>query len=74
MGLFTPRPEEPTEWAGLPSEPLEPRSPADRLPTEESVDVLGLVTGAGVASVSLDVGPGAVQAQPDDPDEAPQDA
>ena len=31
MGLFSPRPEEPTEWAGLPSEPLEPRSPADRL-------------------------------------------
>ena len=24
MGLFASRPEEPTDWAGLPSEPLEP--------------------------------------------------
>lgn len=55
MGLFTQRPEEPTEWAGLPSEPLEQRSPADRLSTDESVDVLGLVTGAGVASISVDI-------------------
>ncbi|MGC5170914.1 hypothetical protein ACLQ2Q_09685 [Microbacterium sp. DT81.1] len=55
MGLFTQRPEEPTEWAGLPSEPLEQRSPADRLSTDESVDLLGLVTGAGVASISVDI-------------------
>ncbi len=31
MGLFTQRPEEPSEWAGLPSEPWEPRSPIERL-------------------------------------------
>jgi hypothetical protein len=55
MGLFTQRPEEPTEWAGLPSEPLEPRSPADRLPADGSVDVLGLLTGSGVASIPLTV-------------------
>lgn len=31
MGLFTQRPEEPSEWGGLPSEPLEPANPIDRL-------------------------------------------
>ncbi|WP_349308264.1 hypothetical protein [Microbacterium sp. MM2322] len=31
MGLFTQRPEEPSEWGGLPSEPLDPRSPVERL-------------------------------------------
>jgi len=31
MGLFTQRPEEPSEWGGLPSEPLEPTNPVDRL-------------------------------------------
>lgn len=55
MGLFSPRPEEPTEWAGLPSEPLESRSPADRLATDGSVDVLGLLTGSGVASIPLEL-------------------
>lgn len=34
MGLFQQRPEEPSEWAGLPAEPWEPRGPADLL--EES--------------------------------------
>lgn len=32
MGIFQSRPEEPTEWAGLPSEPWEPAAPADVLP------------------------------------------
>lgn len=31
MGLFTQRPEEPSEWGGLPSEPFDPRSPVERL-------------------------------------------
>lgn len=31
MGLFTQRPEEPSEWAGLPAEPMGPRNPAERL-------------------------------------------
>lgn len=31
MGLFTQRPEEPSEWAGLPSEPAQPLSDAERL-------------------------------------------
>ncbi|HEX5858472.1 MAG TPA: hypothetical protein VFY91_10240 [Microbacterium sp.] len=57
MGLFSPRPEEPTEWAGLPSEPLETRSPADRLAADGPIDALGLLTGSGVASIPLEVTP-----------------
>jgi hypothetical protein len=32
MGLFTQQPEDPTEWAGLPAEPLRPRTDAELLP------------------------------------------
>ncbi|HWM15576.1 MAG TPA: hypothetical protein VNP97_03200 [Microbacterium sp.] len=31
MGMFTPRPEEPTQWAGIPSDPLEPQSDVESL-------------------------------------------
>lgn len=31
MGQFTARPEEPAEWAGLPSEPMEARPAAESL-------------------------------------------
>lgn len=31
MGVFQQRPEEPTEWGGLPSEPWEPRGPVEQL-------------------------------------------
>ena len=31
MGLFSQLPEEPNEWAGLPSEPAHPESDAERL-------------------------------------------
>ncbi|MFI8631795.1 hypothetical protein ACIGEP_04260 [Microbacterium sp. NPDC077663] len=37
MGLFTQRPEEPSEWAGLPAEPMEPRDPVERLGEGPSV-------------------------------------
>jgi len=70
MGLFAPSPEEPTEWAGLPSEPLEPRSAADRLSTDGSVDVLGLLAGTGVASIPLAVGDGTAPAAPVDSEPA----
>lgn len=42
MGLFSQRPEEPTEWAGLPSEPARPESSAERLPDAAAVDLGGL--------------------------------
>ncbi len=55
MGLFTQRPEEPSEWAGLPAEPQRPRSGAEMLPAGpppgDPADLLGL--GGGVSSVSI---------------------
>ncbi|RZI94364.1 MAG: hypothetical protein EOO67_04795 [Microbacterium sp.] len=49
MGLFQHRPEEPTEWGGLPSEPLEPAGPADLLPEGGALDA------AAVAAPLLDI-------------------
>lgn len=48
------RPEEPTEWAGLPSEPWEPAPPAETLGADAVPDALALVAG-DVASVSIPV-------------------
>lgn len=47
MGIFQSRPEEPTEWAGLPAEEREPREPTEVLPPP--VDDLGFLGAAGVA-------------------------
>lgn len=52
MGMFTQRPEEPTEWAGLPSEPARPTSAAERLDDAAPVD-LGLMPDAGGAVESI---------------------
>ena len=55
MGLFTQRPEQNEEWAGLPSEPLEPETAAQRLgdapPTWDSLGVAGTV---GVIGIPVD--------------------
>lgn len=52
MGIFQSRPEEPSEWGGLPAEPWEPRQPTEVLPPP--VDALGLgTTGGGDISVPL---------------------
>ncbi|MFF0910289.1 hypothetical protein ACFWZW_06325 [Microbacterium enclense] len=72
MGLFASRPEEPTEWAGLPGEPLQPRSVADLLPDEgdrdaTAPDALGLLGGATV-SVGIPVTLDDVEPE-DEPDE-----
>ena len=57
MGLFTPRPEEPAEWAGLPSEPAESGSPAERLaPPTAAGDPLAL-WGGSVESIVIPVVP-----------------
>lgn len=54
MGIFQSRPEEPSEWGGLPSEPLDARGPAEVLPPP--VDDLGILGAAGVAiSVPVEV-------------------
>lgn len=52
MGMFTQRPEEPTEWAGLPSEPLRPRNAAERLDDAPPVD-LGLPSAGDGAVESI---------------------
>ncbi len=39
MGLFTQRPEEPTQWAGLPSEPEDTKTAAELL-SEATGDLL----------------------------------
>lgn len=57
MGLFTKLPEEPADWAGLPSEPDRPESAAERLAdASAAVDPGGL----GVGDIALG-GSGAVE-------------
>lgn len=57
MGIFSTRPEEPTEWAGLPSEPERIRSGAEALPEPiDSADSLGLL-GTSIASVAIPLPP-----------------
>ncbi|MFS0867245.1 hypothetical protein AB3M83_07915 [Microbacterium sp. 179-B 1A2 NHS] len=59
MGLFSSRPEEPSEWAGLPSEPLPPRTEAELLRGEEAApwqpDLLA-TRPADVTSIEIPVG------------------
>jgi len=47
MGIFQSRPEEPSEWGGLPSEPADPQDPVELLPPP--VDDLGTLGAAGVS-------------------------
>ena len=53
MGLFSKLPEEPVEWAGLPSEPARTETQAERLTDAASVDLGGL----GVGGVGLGAAP-----------------
>ncbi|MFF2484808.1 hypothetical protein ACFVSU_00245 [Microbacterium sp. NPDC058062] len=64
MGLFSKLPEEPVEWAGLPSEPARTETQAERLTDAASVDLGGLglgdlaVGGGGaVESIVIPVAP-----------------
>lgn len=72
MGQFTTRPEEPTEWAGLPSEPIESRPVAESLPAPvESADSLSFLS-AAVESVVIPLAPPA-EVAPTLPDAAEGD-
>lgn len=55
MGLFQHRPEDPVEWAGLPSEPLRDESAAERLNDGVRVDLdrIDVDGGALVQSVAI---------------------
>lgn len=77
MGLFTPRPQhEQQEWAGLPSEPLDPQSAAERLDAAPAADPTGIGLAAGSTSIVFPVAPPAPEAAdaataaPPDPDDA----
>lgn len=62
MGLFTQRPEQNEEWAGLPSEPARPETEAERLAdTAPAVDALGFGV---MESIVIPVAPVVEIAQP----------
>ncbi|MDN3494726.1 hypothetical protein QL996_02190 [Planococcus sp. APC 4015] len=72
MGLFQQRPEEPTEWAGIPSDPARAETAAERLAEGAPIRAGdGLFTdGATVESVVIPVSPAVGTAEPGSPDEA----
>jgi hypothetical protein len=53
MGLFASKPEEPSEWAGLPSEPLGALSDSELLGDPPTADMLLGDTPPGVASITI---------------------
>lgn len=60
MGLFSSRPEEPDEWAGLPSEPVAPESSAATLPEPPIADPFGGIFGTeAVQSIVIPAAPSA---------------
>lgn len=68
MGLFANRPEEQTEWAGLPSEPRD-HDDRTRLPDAPEADVLGLDP-ARLDSVSITVPLPDAAPDPEGPDDS----
>lgn len=60
MGLFTQRPEQNEEWAGIPSEPLRVESEAERLADAAPIDAGGFglaEAGVPVESIVIPVAP-----------------
>ncbi|MCU4672209.1 hypothetical protein ACFQRL_06370 [Microbacterium fluvii] len=57
MGITAHRPEDPTEWAGLPSEPVRRTTPAEQLDAAIEDDGMGLVTGGDVSWVAVPLAP-----------------
>lgn len=62
MGLTSHRPEDPVEWAGLPSEPAKAESLAERLTEAATLDALvdsadALLYGGTVESIVIPVAP-----------------
>jgi hypothetical protein len=58
MGLFQQRPEEPTQWAGIPSDPARAESTAERLPNVAPIRAGDdLFPGDATASISITVDP-----------------
>ena len=56
MGLFQQKPEaHQTEWAGLPSEPLDPQSPAEALDAASVVDPFAVELPGSTSSIVFPV-------------------
>lgn len=56
MGLFQHRPEDPVEWAGLPSEPLRDETTAERLTDAAAAGAASLdLLGSGGPSIEIPV-------------------
>ncbi|GAA3761884.1 hypothetical protein GCM10022240_13100 [Microbacterium kribbense] len=56
MGLFASRPQEPFEWAGIPSEPLRDRTEAEYL-DEPPTDPFAITTSPVGNSITIEVVP-----------------
>lgn len=52
MGLFAARPEDPFDWAGLPSEPADAQTDAELLETPP-IDPFAITPGTAGASISI---------------------
>ncbi|WDH79069.1 hypothetical protein PTQ19_01105 [Microbacterium esteraromaticum] len=62
MGMFTQKPQEPSAWAALPGEPLEPNDTTERLDEAPPVDLLGIDLGTTHVTVPITVTPTADEA------------
>ncbi len=62
MGLFQQRPEEPTAWAGLPAEPHEPVSPAERLGDAGPFEIPLLGPTPAVDTIAITIEPASPEA------------
>lgn len=65
MGLFASRPEEPFEWAGLPSEPVAPKTTAEYL-EDPPVDPFAIGSNGAGPSITIAVGQAGAVADADD--------
>lgn len=65
MGMFMQKPEEPSEWAGLPSEPAQAATDAEQLSDSASVDLgLGGLLGetpGDIESITIPIDPTLIQ-------------
>lgn len=59
MGLIAARPEDPEEWAGIPSEPRDVEGGVDRLidPPLSTPDAFGLLGAGSIESIVIPVAP-----------------
>lgn len=57
MGIFQQRPEEPTEWAGLPADPWEPRAPAELLPDPIATEIVLPGVDVQIQSIAIPLNP-----------------